>query len=183
MPDNGPAGLYVVQVTLDEANAYVDRHHRHSKPTLSHKWSLGAVANGVIVGVAIIGRPIGRRLQDGWTLEVLRVCTIGHRNACSFLYGASWRSIRALGFRRGITYTTTEETAASVRAAGWVRDGGHTTPRSWSVPSRPREDKHTPTGVVRWRITTSTWRPDLEPRPEIEIPKTIPGQMELGACA
>lgn len=173
--------LSVVQITHAEANAYVGRHHRHAAPTLSHKWSIGAVADGEIVGVAIVGRPVGRRLDDGWTCEVLRVCTMGHPNACSFLYGASWRQIKAFGFLRALTYTTTAEDAASVRAAGWIEMDRRDSPRSWSVPSRPREDKHVPTGVVRWEIRSAFWRPDLPKRPVVEIDKTIPGQMELAA--
>lgn len=173
--------LRVVQITHDEANAYVGQHHRHSQPTTGHKWSVGAVADGAIVGVAIIGRPVARRLQDGWTLEVLRVCTLGYPNACSFLYGASWRAMKALGYLRGVTYTTTDEDAASVRAAGWVKDNERSEPRSWDQPSRHRDDKHTPTGVVRWRITAAAWHPELAPRPVVDIPKTIPGQMELAA--
>ena len=94
-----------------------------------------------IVGVAIVGRPVSRRRDDGLTLEVTRLCTDGTSNACSFLYGAAWRAARALGFKRIGTYTTPEEGGASLRAAGW-RLIAETPGRSWSVPSRPRVDTH-----------------------------------------
>jgi hypothetical protein len=174
--------LSVAQIELGEANAYVAEHHRHSNPTVGHKFSLAAIADGEIVGVAIIGRPVARRLQDGWTLEVNRVCTTGHRNACSFLYGASWRAAKALGYLRAVTYTTDAETGASVRAAGWISTdsyGGS----SWNVPSRPRDDKHPIVGRVRWEIRAALWAPDLAPRPVIPIPDQIPGQEAFDVAA
>lgn len=70
---------------LREANEFVDRHHRHNKPTVGCKFALGAAQDGKLVGVAIAGRPVCRRLDDGKTLEVLRVATDGTPNACSFL--------------------------------------------------------------------------------------------------
>lgn len=130
--------LEIVPVTLAEANAFVEKHHRHHKPVVGHKFCL-AVSDGEIRGVAIVGRPVARMLDDGWTLEVNRVCTDGTRNACSMLYGASWRAARAMGYRKLITYTLPEEGGASLRAAGWKligeRGGGN-----WNVPSRPRID-------------------------------------------
>jgi hypothetical protein len=79
--------------------------------------------------------------DDGWTLEVTRLCTDGTANACSFLYGAARRAAFALGYRRLGTYLLASENGASVRAAGW-RMVGEVKGRSWSCPSRPREDKH-----------------------------------------
>ena len=88
-------------------------------------------------GVAIVGRPVARHLDDGWTLEVNRCCTDGADNACSMLYGASWRVARNLCYTKLITYTLPEEGGASLRGAGWkligMRGGG-----AWNVPSRPR---------------------------------------------
>src|SRR3954452_10701225 len=89
----------VVPLELDEANAYVDRHHRHSNEATGHRFSIGAALGSEIVGVAIVGRPLARPLQDGWTVEALRVCSIGERNVNSFLYGACWRAARTLGYR------------------------------------------------------------------------------------
>lgn len=141
--------LVLVPIPLDEANAYVERHHRHSNPTVGHKFSLGAARAGEIVGVAIVGRPVARGLDDGATLEVLRVCTTGERNACSFLYAACWSATRALGYQKLITYTLASESGSSLRAAGW-RVVGEVTARSWDTPSRPRVDKHPLQERFRW---------------------------------
>lgn len=132
--------LQHIKVDLAEANAFVDRHHRHHMPVVGHLFSLGAVKNGLIVGVAIIGRPVARGLDDGMSAEVTRLCTDGTRNACSFLYGASARAAFALGYRRIGTYISAREPGTSLVAAGW-RQIGEVTARSWSTPSRPRIDK------------------------------------------
>lgn len=144
--------LCVVPLPLDEANAYVERHHRHSNPTVGHKFSLGAALGYQIVGVAIVGRPVARPLDDGWTLEVLRVCSTGERNVCSFLYGACWKAARALGYRKLVTYTLATEPGSSLRAVGW-RVVGEVTARSWDAPSRPRVDKHPLQERLRWEVT------------------------------
>jgi hypothetical protein len=131
--------LIIVPIGLDEANAFVGAHHRHHKPVVGHKFSIAAAAGEVIRGVAIVGRPVARKLDNGWTLEVNRCCTDGAKNACSMLYGAAWRAAKALGYRRLITYTLPVEGGASLRAAGWTlvgeRGGGN-----WNVQSRPRVD-------------------------------------------
>ena len=101
--------LVLVPITLTDAIEFVRQNHRHHQPPPSGLFAV-ACANGEgISGVAIVGRPVARMLQDGWTAEVIRLCTDGSRNACSLLYGASWRAARALGYRRLITYTLPEE--------------------------------------------------------------------------
>lgn len=76
--------LELVPVSMKEANAFVARYHRHHKPVVGHKFSVAAAVNGEIVGVAIVGRPVSRYLDDGWTLEVNRLCTDGTHNAVAF---------------------------------------------------------------------------------------------------
>jgi hypothetical protein len=134
-------GLIMVRVELSVANEFVRLHHRHHRPVVGHKFSLGATLDGVLVGVVIVGRPVSRMRDDRRTLEVTRLCTDGTKNACSFLYGKAARATFALGYERIGTYILSSEDGTSLRAAGWrllgQRGGG-----SWSVPSRPRTDKH-----------------------------------------
>lgn len=96
--------LELIPMTLREANAFVEQYHRHHKPVVGHKFSIGISDGEKVVGVAIVGRPVGRFLDDGWTLEVTRLCTDGTHNACSMLYAAAWRAARAMGYRRVVTY-------------------------------------------------------------------------------
>lgn len=130
-----------IRIKLPEANAFVAQHHRHHKPVVGHLFSLGAVLNDQLVGVAIVGRPVARMRDDGLTAEVTRLCTDGTRNACSFLYGASARAAFALGFQRIGTYILASEPGGTLKAAGW-RMIGQTSGGSWSRPSRGRDDKH-----------------------------------------
>lgn len=136
-----PTKLRHIRIGLDEANAFVTAHHRHHKPVVGHLFSLGASVGDQIVGVAIVGRPVSRFRDDGLTAEVTRLCTDGTRNACSFLYGAAARAAFALGFQRIGTYILASEPGTSLTATGW-RMIGETPGKSWSVPSRPRVDKH-----------------------------------------
>ena len=134
--------LTIVPLPLDEANAFVAQHHRHHKPTVGHKFSLGVADEaGQIRGVAIVGRPVARMLDNGLTLEVSRLATDGCPNACSALYGAARRACFALGYRRLITYTLNTEPGTSLIGAGWKclgeRGGG-----SWALDERPRVDRH-----------------------------------------
>ena len=101
--------LTIVPITLREANEFVRRHHRHHKPVPGCKFCIAVADREKIVGVAIVGRPVSRILDDGWTLEVNRTCTNGTKNANSMLYAAAWRAAKALGYKRLITYTLLEE--------------------------------------------------------------------------
>lgn len=109
-------------MTLETANEFVRNRHRHSKPVLGSKFAIGVKKDDQLVGVAIVGRPVARLLDDGLTAEITRVCTDGTRNACSMLYGACRRAAKAMGHERIFTYTLPEEGGASLRAAGFVLD-------------------------------------------------------------
>lgn len=141
--------LVVVPMTLDEANAFIAQLHRHHQPVVGHKFSIGAAIGERVVGVAINGRPVSRERDDGWTMEVTRLCTDGTKNACSLLYAASWRAAKAMGYRRSGTYILKSEDGASLRAAGW-RIVHEVRGRSWDCPSRPRVDKHPTQGKILW---------------------------------
>lgn len=142
--------LTIVPCDLPEANAFVERHHRHHRPVVGHKFSLAVVDEaGEVHGVAIIGRPVARMLDDGLTLEVTRVATDGTPNACSALYGAARRAAFALGYKRIGTYTLDTEPGTSLRAAGW-RCLGRAGGGSWDCRSRPRVDRHPLQQKLRW---------------------------------
>lgn len=113
--------LTLVHVELKEANAFVTKLHRHHKKVQGHRFSLGVNHNDKLVGVAIIGRPVGGANQHEW-VEVTRLCTDGTPNSCSFLYGASARAAKALGYSRIQTYILREEEGSSLKAAGWAFD-------------------------------------------------------------
>jgi hypothetical protein len=141
--------LKLTPLTLREANAFVEQHHRHHGPARGCHFVVGASVGGSVVGVAIVGRPLARHLADGFTAEVVRLATDGTRNACSFLYGAAWRAARALGYRRLVTYTLATEPGESLRGAGW-QVVAQTRGGSWSRAERPRVDIHPTQEKLRW---------------------------------
>ena len=127
-------------IELAEANAYVTEYHRHHKAVSGHRFSLACYVDGRLCGVAIVGRPRSRRIDQHTTVEVLRLCTDGTKNACSKLYGACGRAAKSLGYDRMITYILENEDGASLRASGfsycYTGRGG-----SWNQPGRPRTDQ------------------------------------------
>lgn len=138
-------------LALAAANAFVKQHHRHHGPVLGYKFAIGCTHGEQLVGVVIVGRPVARMLDNGWTAEVTRLCTNGTPHVASMLYAAAWRAARAMGYRRLITYTLASEPGISLKAAGWrflgVRGGG-----SWDHPGRPRVDKHPVERKNLWEV-------------------------------
>lgn len=147
----GRSMLEICPVSLKEANAFVERHHRHHKPVVGHKFSIGCCDGEKIVGVAIVGRPVSRHLDDGWTLEVNRLCTDGTRNACSMLYAAAWRAAKAMGYKKLITYILDSEPGTSLKAAGWKcigKAGG----LRWTGKRKPEVDLYPAQMKMRWEM-------------------------------
>lgn len=143
--------LDVIPMTLREAHAYVEAQHRHHKPPQGALFAVGVSDGETVRGVAIVGKPVARMNNDGFTVEVTRLCTDGARNACSMLYRACWRAASAMGYRRCITYTLVDEGGASLRGAGF-KCVGQAGGGSWSRPSRPRVDTHPLQEKIRWEI-------------------------------
>ena len=111
--------LLVRPVTLKLANKFVAENHRHHKPVTGNKFSIGCFLASELVGVAIVGRPISRKLDDGLTAEVTRLCTNGIKNVASKLYSACRRIAKEMGYAKIITYILVSETGISLKASGW----------------------------------------------------------------
>lgn len=136
-------------ITKAEADEFIRRFHSHHLPTVGWKFGIACNDGTKVVGVIVIGRPVARALDDGWTAEVTRCCTDGTPHVASKLYAAAWRAARAMGYRRMVTYTLKEEAGTSLKAAGW-KALYETAGGSWSCPSRPRVDKHPLRQKVLW---------------------------------
>lgn len=124
--------MEVKPITLREANAYVEAFYRHHGPTVGHKWSLAAYKDGRLCGVAVVGRPTGRYLDDGHTLEVTRLCTDGTRNACSVLYAACARRAKLEGYEKIVTFILQSEPGTSLKAAGWTLESAKAGKPKWN---------------------------------------------------
>ena len=145
--------LTICPVTLQDARKWVDKYHRHHRAPQGGVFAIGVAVDKEVVGVAIVGRPVARGLHDGWTAEVTRVAVIeGHKNANSMLYSACWRAVRAMGYRKIVTYTLKSEPGTSLKAAGWEVIA-QVRAKSWHTPSRPRMDKHSIDKRLRWEFS------------------------------
>ena len=143
--------LEIIPINQADAKSYVAQFHRHHKPPLGSIFQVACAKDGKVVGVAMVGRPVARRLDDGWTLEVNRCCTDGTKNACSILYAAAWRVAKNLGYKKLITYILESEKGTSLKAAGW-KEIGRAGGLSWDVPSRPRVNKHPQQMKIKFEI-------------------------------
>lgn len=141
--------LLVRPVPFGQAAAFCAVHHRHLNPPAGHVFSLGVFDKRRLVGVAIVGRPVARLLDDGRTLEITRVAADGTRNACSALLAACRREARKRGIAKVVTYTLPTESGVSLRAAGF-RPDGVAGGGAWGRASRARADTHPIGRKLRW---------------------------------
>lgn len=146
------------EIAFRDASAMVNMLHRHHGSPVGHRSPVGHLFSGgvfdgdVLCGAVIAGRPVARNLDDGKTVELLRVVSDGTRNACSKAMGWAIREARRRGATRVITYTLEEEPGASLRAVGFVQTG-QSRGGSWSRPSRGREgETHPVTPKRRWEV-------------------------------
>ena len=114
----------LVPIALRDARRFIAEHHRHNAAPRGWLFGVSLVRDGELRAVGVAGRPTARALQDGLTVEITRVCTVGDRNAASRLYGALCRAAAALGYRRAVTYTLASEAGSSLLAAGFAADAG-----------------------------------------------------------
>lgn len=160
--------LELVNIDLIDAKRFVRAHHRHN-PKMGG-WKIGVgLSNGELRGVAVLSRPISKEVQkrEPRTAEIIRTCTLGDKNANSRLYGAMARAAAALGYTAVITYTRPDESGASLKAAGFVRDEGEFGSRdgqAWHGRQQTLiEDEHDNSGPkYRWRRVLTAGEPDKE---------------------
>lgn len=107
-------------LTRDQANAWIDAHHRHHPPVTAHRFAIGAFVDGRMVGAIVIASPTAQALNDGLTFEVTRLCCVGgQHNVASRLIGSAYRASKAMGVRRLVSYTRHDESGCCFQAAGW----------------------------------------------------------------
>ena len=77
--------MVAVPIELKDAQSYINKYHRHHQAAHRDKFRIAAMQDDEIVGVVQVGRPVSRVLDDGKTLEVLRLCTNGTKDAVFFI--------------------------------------------------------------------------------------------------
>jgi hypothetical protein len=142
----------IIPCMLGEAGEFITNFHRHNKAPQGAIFAIGASDGNSLVGVAIVGRPVARLQQDGFTVEAVRVCVKpdAPKGTSSALYAACWRAAKALGWRRLITYTLQTESGASLRGAGYtlIAERDANDPARWQ--SRPRREWQTVVGQAKF---------------------------------
>lgn len=112
--------MKIVPLTLKQANELIAKLHRHHKPVVGHRFSIGAEKDGTLVGAAVVGRPVAREIEQYRTAEVTRLVTDGTKNACSALYSAAARICKEMGFDKIQTYILESEPGTTLKASGWI---------------------------------------------------------------
>lgn len=120
--------MLIRPLSIRDADVFVSANHRHNKAAANGKFAIGCyiilfVTNGIwykMIGVGIGGRPRSRHLDNGVTFEVYRVCTVGHKNATSFIYSKMKKIAQLMGYTKIITYTLQIESGSSLKAIGAV---------------------------------------------------------------
>jgi hypothetical protein len=146
--------MKVVPMSLKEANEFVFNFHRHNKPVQGGKFAIGVSDGQRLIGVAIVGRPVSRHLDDGYTAEVTRCCVLDEspKGACSFLYARAWKIWSAMGGNKLITYTLRTESGSSLRGANWKivnQTPGASDGKGWT--NRPNREWQPVTGQAKFR--------------------------------
>jgi hypothetical protein len=147
--------LHLQPISFTEACSFVEKHHSTHDPPQGWKFGV-AVNDGIdVVGVAMIGRPVSRHMDDGVTLEVTRCATDATPNVASKLYAAGWRAAKNMGYSRLITYTLADsEVGTPLRAVnGWEILHERTGGGSWDTPSRPRVSTHPSEQKTLWEVS------------------------------
>lgn len=134
--------MNVRPIHIWQADEFVKQHHRHNGKAGNGKFAIGCYNEGVLVGVAIAGRPRCRHYDDGITLEIYRTCTDGFKCSISFLIGRVKRIGQLMGYERFYTYTLQSESGVSLRAVGAVivKDVKHK--RDWNDYKKVKRKKN-----------------------------------------
>jgi len=132
--------LVLTPISFRDANTFVAKHHRHHQPDQGCKFCIGCENDGIVCGVVIVGRPKARKLDNGKTLELTRVCTDGTPHAASKLIAAATRAAFAMGAEQVVSYVLETEAGTSYRAAGWECAPGLYGGGSWDCASYQRSE-------------------------------------------
>ena len=148
--------LKIKPISLKLANEYVMNNHRHHDKVQGHKFSLSVWDEDRLCGVAIVGHPQSRMIDNDNVLEVLRLCTDGTYNACSILYARCARVGKDMGYKKIITYILESECGTSLKASGWHCEEEKCGGFAWGGAERGRKTSVRTNDYVYEREETTT---------------------------
>jgi hypothetical protein len=150
----------ITPLRLADADAFIRHWHReHWRHPRSrfHRFSLGLLQEGRLVGAVIVGTPMSRWDDPQQVAEVLRLATTGAPNASSQLLAAAVRVCREMGYARVKMVVGKHESGAPafLRATGFRYDG-ETSGAPWKHSSRQdtrtRVDREPAGPKDRWTV-------------------------------
>lgn len=144
---------------LKDANTFIEKHHRHHKKVVGHRFSIAVVdERGNIVGVCVVGRPVARLTPKDRVLEVTRLATDGTKNACSALYAAAARVGANLGYHKIQTFILETETGKSLVASDWKQEGLSPGGQWKHTDGKPRRTDQPVCAKQRWsKVLNPDW--------------------------
>ncbi len=143
--------MQIRPIELRDANAFIEKNHRHHKRVQGHRFSLSAWHEGELRGVVCVGRPVARLGgHPTEVLEVTRLCTDGTKNACSALYAAAARAGKEMGYKRIQTYILASEEGTSLKASGWTCEGEAGGGQWKHTDGKPRRTDQPTERKARW---------------------------------
>lgn len=154
----------IIPLTLKQANELVSKMHRHHKPCVGHRFSLGLMdKDDGLRGAAIVGRPVSREVNQWEVAEVNRLVTDGVWNGCSALYGACARVAKEMGFTKIQTYILESEPGTSLKASGWIFEDW-TSGGNWNHGKRKGRREDQP--MVRKQRWAKYFKLDIDNQPQ-----------------
>lgn len=88
--------IHIRSIPLKDAEAFLAKFDRHYKAPVDPICAIAVGEGGDTNGVAILGR---NAEGDG---ELAHIYVDGTSQGCSLLYGACWRALKALGYKRAV---------------------------------------------------------------------------------
>lgn len=145
--------MIIRPISIRDADKFVTAHHRHNKAAANGKFAIGCYLADELIGVGIGGRPRSRKLDNGLTFEVYRVCTDGHKNATSFIYSKMKKIAQQMGYLKIITYTLQDESGASLRAIGATVEKNVEHKKQWNDHGKTKRNIQAVTIQLKFRWT------------------------------
>ena len=85
-----------ISLSVKDAEEFLKDHGRHYKSPVEPICAIGVADEGTLHGAAILGR---REDGDG---ELAHIYVDGVSQGYSLLYGACWRALKALGYKKAV---------------------------------------------------------------------------------
>jgi len=86
--------METIALSVKDAEEFLKAHERHYKAPVEAICAIGVADESVVHGAAILGRR-----EDG-DAELAHIYVDGTSQGYSLLYGACWRALKALGYKR-----------------------------------------------------------------------------------